>query len=308
MPTLLESIKDGEDVRRVDVIKTITERSPVLKMLPFTEIKGNAYTFEREKSLPTVAARARGGTYSRNTGVNESVTERLTIWGGEVFIDNFDVNTMGNVRDLKRRHYRQKARAMAIEFSETFFEGDQSVSGLTFDGLRKRSQLMSNTINAGTGGATLTFDMLDELIDGVVGDEDGKHLFMNKTLRRKVTALARDHSGHPLIDVATNRLGHQVMRYNGVPIHIIEREDNEGTFLAFDEDDGSSNLDTASIYCVRFGEDYVYGLRGAGSSLEVKDFGETEAAPGHMGRIEAYWGLAVGHPRSFKRLIHINDA
>lgn len=306
MPTLLESVKDGDDVRRVAVIKTITEASPILRFIPFTEIKGNSYSYDIEKSLPTVAFRGVREGYTPNEGVIETVTERLTIIGGEVKVDNFEVNTMGNIRDIKRRQFDMKARAMGIAFSETFFEGDSTIDRKQFDGIRKRIS-SDQTVNAATGGATLTLDMLDELIDKVVGDGD-KHLFMNKTLRRKVTSLARAAGESVLVWQGADQLGRQVMTYNNVPIHVIERDDNEDTLLDFDEDDGSANLDTASIYCVRFGDEYVGGLRGAGSSLTVKDFGELEASPEHMGRIEAYWTICMKHPRSAARLVHINNA
>ena len=311
--TLLESIKDGDNQRRVGVIKIITEASPMLRYLPFIEVKGNAYSYEIEQSLPTVAFRGVGGTYVANTGVINPVTERLAIVGGEVKIDNFQVHTQGNLRDVLARQYAMKARSIAITFSEKFIEGDANATPNEFNGIRRR--LASNTpqiVSLASGGATLTLNDLDQLIDAVIGSGDGNvHLFGNKTLRRKITELARDHSGHPLLEVGKDPLvGHQLTMYNGVPYHIVERDDDQSTFLDFDEDDtgAGGNLDSASIYCVRFGDEFVAGLRGAGSSLEVKDFGEIQSEPAHMGRIEAYWGLAIHHPRSVARLRFINNS
>ena len=63
------------------------------------------------------------------------------------------------------------------------------------------------------------------------------------------------------------------------------------------------------MYFVSFGEDEnVYGLSGLGGSMEVSDFGETEAAPGHLGRVEWYPGLAIDNPFSIVRHYGIHDA
>lgn len=313
--TLLESVKDGDNKLRVGVIKIITERSPILKRVPWQTITGNAFSYDIEQSLPTLAFRGVGGTYTANSGVINRVTERLTIFGGEVKIDNFQVKTQGAGGagvDVKVRQYRMKARALAIQFSENFFEADQDVTANAFTGMRRRIP-SGQVVNAGNTGATLTLDMLDQLIDKVIGAGDGAEIYLNKTLRRKITALGRagNSGGMPFIDIGDDEFGHQVTKYNHVTLNIIERDDNEATFLDFDESDadaGGGNLDTASIYAIRFGEEYVMGIQGGGGSMEVHDFGEMQAEPAHLGRIEWYPGLAIPHPRAAARLIHVNNA
>lgn len=311
--TLLESIKDGENKLRAGVIKIITEASPLLKVVPWETISGNAYTYDIEQSLPTLAFRGVGGTYTANTGVINRVTERLTIFGGEVKLDNFQVRTQGNGTNPKARQYAMKARALAIQFSEYFFESDQDVTANSFTGIRRRIGA-DQIVNAGNAGATLTLAMLDQLVDKVVGSGDGDTaLWLNKTLRRKITALglAGNSGGMPFIDIGDSKFGHQVTQYNKVPLMVVERDDNESTFLDFDEDDadaGGGNLDTASIYMTRMGSEFISGIQGAGGSMEVHDFGEMQAEPSHLGRIEWYPGLIKPHPRSAARLIHVNNA
>lgn len=306
MPTLLEIVKDSESVRERAVVKTITERSPLMERINFKQINGMAYTYDIEQSLPTVAARNIGGTYTPTSGVKNRVTETLCIVGGEVKIDRFEVELGGQLRDVKAEQYRMLARSMALTFSEWFVEGDADINPAQFNGLRKRLAGTNQVINLASGGATLTLNALDQLYDTVVGGPDV--LMMNKTLARKIMQLARDATNAPLVNTETTALGRRVTSYNGVPIMIIERDDNASTFLDFDEDDGSGNMDTASIYAVKLGDDNVGALRGSGSLMTVKDFGELEAAPQHMGRIEAYWGMYMKHPRSAARLARINNA
>lgn len=308
--TLVEASKYGDDVKRSGVLKVISETSPMYSKLPWKSIKGNAYKYNIEQALPDVAFRGVGGTYTDSTGVINPVVETLTIMGGEVKIDNFIVKTMGNLKDVKASQFEMKARAMGFKFTESFFEGDSDVDQNSFDGLRKRLTGNQKYL-AGSGGAALTLDILDTAIDRVVGTPD--FIFLNRTLRRKITKLGRDagsSSGAPLIDYGSDSsFGHQVERYRGIPLVIVENELDGSSILAFDEDPGDAVSDTSSIYIVRFGDDYIHGITGEGGSfMDVKDFGEMESAPQHLGRIEFYPGLCVVHPRAAVRLYGVLDA
>lgn len=306
--TLLEAAKYGDDVKRAGVIKLIAETSPMYEKLTWKSIKGNAYKYTVEQSLPGVAFRGVGESYTDSTGVINSAVETLTILGGEIKIDNFIVKAMGNLQDIKAAQFRMKARAMGFKFSEMFFEGDSTVDPNQFDGIRKRL-VGDQKILMGSGGATLTLAKLDEALDRCVSTPD--YLFMNKTLRRKITTLGLTSvSGVSLIDYGSdNSFGHQVTRYRGIPIVVMENELDGSTILDFDEDPGDGTSDTASIYGLKFGEDYIHGITGEGGSfMEVKDFGEMEAAPQHLGRIEWYPGLCVIHPRAAFRLYGITNS
>ena len=302
--TLLEAAKHSQDELERAVTKIIVENSPVLEQLPMRTINGPAYRYNLESSLGTIGFRGVGGSWTPDAGVINPQFESTVIMGGEVKVDNYEVQVMSNYLDLKAEKYRMKARQAGFTFSENFFEGDTAVTPYGYDGIRKRitgGQLLAQT----AGGVTLTLAMLDKLIDTVVGGPDA--LYMNKTLRRKVTELVRTQTGTMRIDTTQDAFGRQQMAYNGVPIRIVERMDDATTYLGFDEDDGSGNLDTASIYAAKFGTDFCHGIQNM-SLPSVKDFGEVQAGPYHLGRIEWYVGLVVKHPRSIARLSRINDA
>lgn len=301
---MLESIKGTKDYLRAGVIKTIVETSPILQFIKMKTIRGNSYRYMIEGALPSVAFRGVNSTWTRSSGVINPQAETLSIMGGEITVDNFQVNTEGNIYDLKAKQYELFSRAMAINFSQTFFEGDTNVDPNAFDGLRRRitgNQLLV----AGANGAAMTLDMLDQALDLVIGDAEGKYIFANKTLRRKITSLARAQTGTVRIDTSTDNFNRQFTRYAGVPIYVVERSDDASTILDFDETVGSSNI-TASVYIVRFGnEEYVFGIQGEGGDLQVKDFGEIQAEPVHLGRAEWYVGMVVAHPRAASRFYGI---
>lgn len=303
--TLLEAAKHSKDTLEKAVTKVIVESSPILEDLPMKTISGPAFRYNQERSLGTISFRGVGGTYTPDAGVINPQFEALVIMGGEIKVDNYEVAVMSNLLNLKAEKYRMKARQAGITFSETFFEGDTATDPYAFDGVRKR--LTGNQkILIGTGGAPLTLAKLDLLLDAVIGSNNQKRLYMNLTLRRKITALVRAQTGSSLISFTQDAFGRQQMAYADCPIRIVQREDDGSTILDFDEDPGDAVSDTASIYCVRYGTDYVHGIQNSGLP-SVKDFGEVDSGPYHLGRIEWYPGLVVKHPRSAARLYGVTD-
>lgn len=311
--TMVEAAKYSQEVMDPVVALQIAESTPILEYLPVKTINGPAFRHDRELSLGGIAFRGVNGSWNASIGTIQPVYEGLAIMGGEVFIDNFQIKTQNvNGRDLKKDAYRRKSRALGMEYTEQFFEGDTAVNDYGFDGLRKKLPTTgTQVINAATGGATLTLRMVDQLLGKVVGPNNQKHLFMNRRVNEIMTELTRTQTGTARIEYSSSdvdNFNRQISRYAGAFIHIMEREDNAATFLDFDEDDGSGNMDTASIYCTRFGMDYLHTIAQSGIP-SVQDFGEIQARPGHLGRIEWYvGGPVIRHVRAAARLHHINNA
>lgn len=308
--TMFEAAKLSQDVVDRSITQIIVENSPVLEVLPQKSINGSTFRYNLEQYLGGIAFRGVNGSYTPNNGVINPQSETLAIMGGEVKIDKFIAEVESNMIDAKTEYYAMKARAYGLYFSEQFFEGDTSVNPYGFDGLRKRivgNQLLYADGSATGGGTTLTLALIDRLLDLVVGDNSQKRLYMNKTLRRKITSLVGAQTGSARIDYTQDNFNRQQTRYAGAEINVIERTDNAATFLDFDEDDGLGNLDTASIYCVRYGMEFVHGIM-HGSIPTVEDFPPAQPGPFYIGRIEGYHGIVVRHPRSVARMSHINNA
>lgn len=298
--TLLEAAKWGDDLLKKGVIETIIRESPVLETIPMISIQGNALKHMLEDTLPTVSFRDVNTTYTRDFGTDQEVYWGTAILGGEVFVDNYIVRTRGNLGDVKARQYQKKAKAAALTYDKYFFKGTGTASD--FKGLNQLisegfGQLVSaddfTAVNNSPNGHTLVLDDLDYAHDALrTGTADA--ILGNRTNRRKITKLARTSvTGVSLIDIGDDAFGRQIVQWNGVPYRIIGDGPDGNLILGFNETRGSSNV-ASSLYFVRYGADeFVSGLMGAGGAFEVVDFGETEAAPGHLGRIEFYPGLAV---------------
>lgn len=302
--TLLEAAKHSKDDLEAAVTKIIVESSPILEYIPMRTINGPAFRYHKETQLGTIAFRGVGGSYTPDAGVINPLFEALVIMGGEVKVDNFEVAVMSNLLNLKAEKYKMKARQAGIKFSETFFEGDTATDAYGFDGLRKRLTGGQKILQV-TNGGPLTLARLDELLDAIVGDNADKILFMSPSVRRKLTALVRAQTGSSLISFTQDAFGKQQMAYAGSTIRVVRREDDGSTILGYDEDPGDATADTASVYAVRFGTDYVHGIQNS-ALPSVKDFGEVQAGPYHLGRIEWYCSIVVKHPRCAARLYGVD--
>lgn len=306
--TLLEASKYGNDTLKRGFVETLIQESPLFEQLPMMTIQGNALQHNVEVSLPTPAFRQVNATYSRSYGTDTSHFWGTAILGGEVFVDNYLVRVRGNVVDVKARQYQKFAKAISRTFDAYAFDG----TGASND-FKGFNQLISEGFgtalyagNGATNGNALTLDDLDIAMDALRGQFSPDVIWCNRFHRRKITGLGRSFaSGVSLIDIGDDKFGRKINQYNGVPLRIIGDDINGTAILGFDETRGSSSL-TSSLYIACMDMDMgVTGLMGAGGTLEVRDFGEQQSAPGHMGRVEFYPGIAVFNPYSLVRLAGI---
>jgi hypothetical protein len=305
--TLLDAaIQSGPTPVEAAVVKQFVQVSPILDRLPMVKIDGNSYSYNIEDTLPSVSWRSVNEAWSESTGTLRPATERLHILGGEVKVDRFLERTNPNrARSLRSTQYQMKVQAASNEFDRAFFEGDSLVNPNEMVGLRQRiggAQLLE----ASTTGATLTLDMLHELIDTIPFDRI--ELYMNKTMRRKITKLIESIGGSVRLDVGYDTYGKQVERFGRARINIVERMGDASTILGFDESpSGDSGADCTSIYALSFGNDRVHGIWNGDKPVQVEEFGVLESEPRYMGRIEGYVGLVIQNPRAAARLSGITN-
>lgn len=300
--TLLESVKWGSNVLKKGVTEIIVRESPILGRLPMEKIKGNALERTIEDTLPTVQYRKVNQNYTRSFGTDKNVFWGTSILGGEVFVDNYIVRTRGDRGDVKARQFAKVAKAAALTFDRDFFDGLGTADDFKgVNALLDEGNDFGQVYTPNANGGALTLDDLDiahDLLRGGSADV----ILGTRAQRRKITKLARESvSGVALIDVGDDKFGRQVTQWNGIPIGIVGDGPDGNLILGYDETTGSSNV-TSSLYFIRFGIDEgVSGLFGAEGYFEVRDFGEIEASPGHLGRIEFYPGIMIASKWSVVR-------
>jgi hypothetical protein len=85
--TLVEYAKrnQGNDVQQA-IVEMYAGSSEALNLLKFTDIQGNAYSYDTRTVRPGVAFRAINGVYTPGAGIINRTTENLVIAGGEIRI------------------------------------------------------------------------------------------------------------------------------------------------------------------------------------------------------------------------------
>lgn len=303
--TLVEAAKvaanEGKTIR-ASVISMFARASDLLAALPFKDIQGNAYQYNREGSLPGVAFRNVNASYTPSTGVVNQLVESLRICGGELDVDTFIVKTQG--QQARAVQEEMKVKALAAELTRVIIKGDSTSTQAEFDGLQNRI-VGGQKIAAGAtaNGTALSLAKLDELLDAV---PNASHLVMSKAMRRRLTAAARNTSVGGYLTYGVDAFGRRVTKYNDVDI-LVPYSDNGGTEpLAFDEAATSGTATGTSIYALALGDGLVTGIQSGG--MDVRDLGELPTSPLFRTRVEWFAGLCIEHGRAAARLWSIADA
>lgn len=278
------------------VIDQIIERDDMFSILPFARTDGKALVYNRENSL--------GGAdwLDPNDAINESaatfteIVAKLRILAGDVDVDKFLQQTMGDSNDQMAIQIAKKAKAVGREFHRTLATGNATTSPKQFDGLAQLAAQAggSQLVSAGTNGNALTLTMLDELCDAVPNGADV--IVMRRGTIRAFRGLLRATYGTDAIMQQLENFGRPMLTHNGIPVIMNE-------FLAGDEDQGT-NLDTTSVYALRLNElDGLHGLWGGDNAgIVVENVGTVQNKDATRIRLKWYCGLALKSTRSIARL------
>jgi hypothetical protein len=306
--TLLESRKigDGEVIRNA-VIEEFVASSDLLQYLPFENIQGGSYSYNREDKLPGVGFRGINESYSEGTGVLNPQVETLSIAGGDLDVDNFILDTQGaGVRSV---HEMQKVKALSLRLTRELIKGDSRSNPRVIDGLQSRltgTQLLSAGNTA--GGDALSLTMLDDLIDLV---DSPTAIVMNKRIRNKLSAASRQSGIGGFITFEPDQLGQRAAFYGGLPILIADYDEQSNLILPFTEaNPGGGTPASCSVYVTSMREGMLFGIQGPINGqygISVKDMGELETKPVMRTRVEWYCGMAMTHGRAAARLQGIKD-
>lgn len=306
--TLVEAAKlmaNGGETVRAGVIAMFARSSDLLMRLPFKSIQGNAYAYNREGALPSVAFRGVNEAYTASTGVINPLVEALRIAGGDLDVDTFIVGTGGE--GVRATHEEMKVKALAAELTRVIIKGDSESQPREFDGLQGRL-VGTQLVEAGStnGGDPLSLLILDEAIDlCTTGGE--KVILMNKAMRRRLTAAGRATAVSGYITYDQDSFGRKVTQYNDIPIITCYADDGGTDPIAFDEvGSGGATATATSIYVLSLGDGLVSGLQSG--IMDVRDLGELQTDPLWRTRVEWFVGLCVEHGRAAVRLRGISNA
>ncbi|MEX0785933.1 MAG: major capsid protein [Dehalococcoidia bacterium] len=294
--SLAESAKLSTDMVLAGVVETIVKEEHILDQLPFVEVVGNTFVYNRLNTEPAISFFDVGESWTESTPDFTQVSVQLKILGGDADVDNFIQASRVNVQDIESAVILQKAKALARKWADTFINGDAATNPKAFDGVDKICAGLpgSQTVSMGTNGATLSLAKLDELIDGV--KTKNVALIMSRRTRRTLQGLARASGAQ--LDSRPGQFLEWIQMYNGVPIFINDYISDAKTV-------GTSS-DCSTVYCFSLGEpdQGIVGLTAPGG-VQVEPIGELETKDATRHRVKWYSAIAVLSTLSLARLIGV---
>ena len=306
--TLAESAKLSQNKLVAGVIENIITVNRMYSSLPFTDISGNALAYDREATLAPVATLGIGdedgsiGSDVSDSATNASerqaakdpatftqITVSLTTIMGDAEMNGLIQATRSNINDQTAIQIGSKAKSAGRKYQDMMING---VSGTNyeFDGLLSLCA-DSQIVSAGTNGAALTFDAMDEVLDSIV-DKDGDVDYMTAASRtiRAFYGLLRDLGGTSAVDVVQLPDGKTIPAYRSVPLF---RND----YIPVDATQGTAT--TASYLFAGTFDDgsNSYGIAGLNaenqSGLFVEDVGVHQTKDEHVWRVKWYAAMAL---------------
>lgn len=298
MPLLkVEAEKLSNDSLERGVIEEVIERDDLFALLPFSNVSGKAFTYNREETI------AEGAFLGVNEDVPESAstfteqTAVLKILASDTDIDKFLIATMGDTNDQVAIQLAQKAKGLGRQFRRTMFSGDSAVNAKEFSGLAKLVD-PAQEITVAANGAALSLSQLDELKDAIPLGTDC--FLMRKGTYRAYKTLLRASGGMTPDQVMIKDFG-MVPSHDGIPILVSD-------FLPGDVAQGSTAL-TTSIWAGRFNEaDGLHGIVGGGmGGFNVEYIGTVQNRDAVRYRMKWYVSLVLKSTKSLARLKGITN-
>lgn len=298
------------------VIETLYTTDQFYTVLPFKGIDGNALQYTRENIASEdalVNSVAIGGTIPATQAEYTSHTATLTTLAGDAIVNGLTMATQSSWNNQMAVQVAAKTKIIGRKYQNLMVNG--AGAGADFKGLKQfvienTTGTMNirganpNTDDVTTGNVIISFDMLDQLIDGVT-DKGGAvdYLMMNSADLRAVNALLRGAGGAGLNETRNLPNGQAIHTYRGVPMF---RND----FMVNDFDDG--HLDGANNGLIYAGVvddgSMTMGISGLTASKDagvaIEKVGTSETRDEKITRVKWYTGFALFSERGLRYAVH----
>lgn len=260
------------------VLMNLLRYCDLMRLVPFEKVTSLTSITTRWNTIPDVAFRKIGGTYSESTGTLEQVSEGVYGLGGEVKVDRVYQFIKNVIKDPEQTAIEQKTRSIGFKFNDVLINGDHATDVDSPEGLNKRiaSYLPSRQsiatataafdVTASNANMNTFIDKMHELVDlaglrsaptvmvkkgdkqpaktGAILMNRNAYLGFGKVLRRVSPAL---------LQTTQDSYGRIFESFAGVPLVDAGLKADKSTEIIGNTYGASSN--ETRIFAVRFGSD-----------------------------------------------------
>lgn len=315
--TLAEADKYSTNQVAIGVAETTMDQSPLMGIMPFVPVRGNAYQHQRENAAGAPTFIAPGGTVTEATPTTTLLTTALKILIGDADIDKFLRITRSKDQDLEAELLALKARNFADTWADKLIYGSIDADPNEFDGLHEiiGDDVTSQQVHAGSGaaGGAGSFTLLDTMLDLIRPKADV--IIMNRNQRRRVQKLARSQGWDLALAPLPGVLNLHVRFWNETPILIDDFITQTETIAssAFSAKTGGA---TSTIFAARLAEDGLHGISADDPNaqddleriIQLENIGTLETKDANRHRMKAYTAMVLRASQALARLDGLTDA
>ena len=314
--TLAEADKYSTNQVLVGVAEISADANPLLGLLPFVSVRGNAVQYQRELAASAPTFIAPGGTVIEGVPTTTQITLALKVLIGDADIDKFLKVTRSKDQDLEAELLTAKARNFADTWGDKAVYGSIDADANEFDGLH---EIISDDVTAQQvhAGATTTpgagsFTLLDQLIDLI--RPRATVLIASRRSIRSIQKLARSQ-GWDLALSTIQGINRPIRFYSDIPIlpcdFIVDTEAIAAG--AFSAKTGST---ASSIFACRLDETGLFGISAEDPEaqddleriIQLERVGTLETKDANRWRLKHYGAIALKDSQAVGRLDGISSA
>ena len=223
-------------------VYSMEKGTPIVSLMPFKQIKGNAYTFNIIDTLLPTEHRELGEDVEANEMQSTKVTRELLVLTNSCKTDRA-LGVMSDITDILAEGQHLGMVSMGKGLEKAVIQGlntylTQSEAGQEFKG-------------------ALTVDLLDDMLDYC----NPNIILVNNKGHRALKALLKAEGQQP---ETIENFGKRVIAYNGIPVHV------------------SHDLGDNEILAIRFAEDGVHGITNSGVNVYQSERGVFHVAESEL--------------------------
>jgi hypothetical protein len=313
--SLAEADKYSTNQVLVGVAETSIDANPLLGLMPFVPIRGNALQYQRENAASPPTFIAPAGTVLEGVPTTTQITCALKILIHDADIDKFLAVTRSKDQDLVAELLTIKARNFAETWGAKAVYGSIDTDPNEFDGLHQiiEDDVTGQQIHAGatTVPGVGTFSLLDQLIDLV--RPRPTVLIASRRSIRGIQKLARSQ-GWDLALSQVQGINRPVRFYSDIPILPADFINDTETIAT-----GAYALPTtgaaSTIFALRMDETGLFGISAddpaAQNDLEriiqLELIGTIQTKDGNRWRLKAYTAIVLKESQALARLDGISS-
>jgi len=308
--TDLENLADDRFL--AGIVEEIIKEGDILSMLPVTQLDSKSLIYNREVDLPSGHFVDIGEVIPTDATVDTTqISVALKRIVAQYDLDKFTRDTYRNPNNIEAIAISLTRKGLNHWTNDRLVYANNSSNSKEFNGLHALvAAAMQLNQGSGATGAPLSLTLLDQLIDLVLPKAD--YLFMNKNVRRRMSALARGGSTSFPVIWGTEQIGGNlapvITAYRDVPVIV---SDHIGMVETISGGDFSAKTGgaTTSIFACRLGsvEEGGLTLLAGNEMFQLDIFPSLEDKDASRYRLKWYVAVALGSTLSLGRIDGITD-